>query len=151
MVVDARNASAVDDGSMSVADMKKQAQSTGDDYRKGSHVGLLDGQRRRSSVADQKIKLNSGEWIPQVALGVYKVSIERELGLMPSIIGDVLVEHCIVILRRRSLTISTCLHLFQAPNDSTTEDAVKWAFEAGYRHVDGGELNWNLLHQGSSR
>lgn len=81
---------------MSVSDMKAAAQS-GNDVRKGSNVGLLDG-RRRSSVTDTKVKLNSGHYIPQVALGVYK-----------------------------------------APNDNTTEDAVKWAFEAGYRHVDSGE------------
>lgn len=83
---------------MSVADMKASSRQNqnGDSYRKGSTAGLLDGERRRSSVAESKIKLNSGHYIPQVALGVYK-----------------------------------------APNDSTTEDAVKWAFEAGYRHVDG--------------
>lgn len=98
--VDARTATAIDEGSMSVADMKASSQQNqnGDSYRKGSTAGLLDGERRRSSVAESKIKLNSGHYIPQVALGVYK-----------------------------------------APNDSTTEDAVKWAFEAGYRHVDGGE------------
>lgn len=69
-------------GAGSVADMKKATDST-------------TGERRRSSVATEKVKLNSGHYIPQVALGVYK-----------------------------------------APNDNTTEDAVKWAFEAGYRHVD---------------
>lgn len=77
---------------------QKAYQDQQDAYRKGSiRPGLLDGERRRSSVTDAKIKLNSGHYIPVVALGVYK-----------------------------------------APNDSTTEDAVKWAFEAGYRHVDSG-------------
>ena len=60
--------------------------------------GAGTGERRRSSVTTEKVKLNSGHYIPQVALGVYK-----------------------------------------APNDGTTESAVKWAFEAGYRHVDSGE------------
>ncbi|MCO5549587.1 hypothetical protein L7F22_003059 [Adiantum nelumboides] len=68
-------------GGPSVADLKKQTEGSGE--------------RRRSSVTTEKVKLNSGHYIPQVALGVYK-----------------------------------------APNDNTTEDAVKWAFEAGYRHVD---------------
>lgn len=67
-------------GGSSVADLKRSAASE---------------ERRRSSVTTEKVKLNSGHYIPQVALGVYK-----------------------------------------APNDNTTEDAVKWAFEAGYRHVD---------------
>lgn len=61
-------------------------------------AGAGTGERRRSSVTTEKVKLNSGHYIPQVALGVYK-----------------------------------------APNDGTTESAVKWAFEAGYRHVDSGE------------
>ncbi|KDN49204.1 hypothetical protein K437DRAFT_78759 [Tilletiaria anomala UBC 951] len=96
MSIDALNVAA-DDGVMSVADVKAQVAPNGE--RKQSAAGLLNGERRRSSVSDAKIKLNSGHYIPQVALGVYK-----------------------------------------APNDATTEDAVKWAFEAGYRHVDGGEL-----------
>lgn len=58
-------------------------------------AGAGTGERRRSSVTTEKVQLNSGHYIPQVALGVYK-----------------------------------------APNDGTTESAVKWAFEAGYRHVD---------------
>ncbi|PWN88253.1 hypothetical protein FA10DRAFT_158433 [Acaromyces ingoldii] len=72
---------------MSVEEMKKAAQDKA--------AGAGTGERRRSSVTTEKVKLNSGHYIPQVALGVYK-----------------------------------------APNDGTTENAVKWAFEAGYRHVD---------------
>ena len=49
----------------------------------------------KGNISTQKVKLNSGYEIPQVALGVYK-----------------------------------------APNDGTTEQAVKWAFDAGYRHID---------------
>lgn len=47
------------------------------------------------NISTQKVLLNSGYEIPQVALGVYK-----------------------------------------APNDGTTEQAVKWAFDCGYRHID---------------
>lgn len=86
--VNATMASAIDDGEMTVAEMKAAAAAR----------GANTGERRRSSVATEKVKLNSGHYIPQVALGVYK-----------------------------------------APNDGTTENAVKWAFEAGYRHVDSGE------------
>ncbi|WFD32321.1 hypothetical protein MSPP1_003366 [Malassezia sp. CBS 17886] len=50
---------------------------------------------QKGNISTQKVKLNSGYDIPQVALGVYK-----------------------------------------APNDGTTEEAVKWAFDAGYRHID---------------
>lgn len=79
----------------------KAFQDQQESYRRGTNrPGLLDGERRRSSVTDAKIKLNSGHYIPVVALGVYK-----------------------------------------APNDGTTEDAVKWAFEAGYRHVDSGAFS----------
>lgn len=49
----------------------------------------------KGNISTQKVKLNNGTEIPQVALGVYK-----------------------------------------APNDGTTEQAVKWAFDAGYRHID---------------
>ncbi|CAO1639356.1 unnamed protein product [Sympodiomycopsis kandeliae] len=48
------------------------------------------------SVTTATTKLNNGNAIPIVALGVYK-----------------------------------------APNDNTTQQAVEWAFDAGYRHVDG--------------
>lgn len=67
-------------------------------------AGAGTGERRRSSVTTEKVKLNSGHYIPQVALGVYK-----------------------------------------APNDGTTENAVKWAFEAGYRHVDSGKHQVSLF------
>lgn len=49
------------------------------------------------NVSTQVVKLNNGQAIPQVALGVYK-----------------------------------------APNDGSTEQACKWAFDAGYRHIDSG-------------
>lgn len=49
----------------------------------------------KGNVSTQRIKLNSGYEIPQVALGLYK-----------------------------------------APNDGSTEQAVKWAFDCGYRHID---------------
>lgn len=35
-------------------------------------AGAQSSERRRSSVTTEKIKLNSGHYIPQVALGVYK-------------------------------------------------------------------------------
>ncbi|KAJ1025935.1 hypothetical protein NDA16_002561 [Ustilago loliicola] len=47
------------------------------------------------NISTQRVKLNNGQEIPQVALGVYK-----------------------------------------APNDGSTENACKWAFDAGYRHID---------------
>ncbi|GAC71375.1 ribosomal protein S4 [Moesziomyces antarcticus T-34] len=47
------------------------------------------------NISTQRVKLNNGVEIPQVALGVYK-----------------------------------------APNDGSTENACKWAFDAGYRHID---------------
>ncbi|PWN49798.1 hypothetical protein IE53DRAFT_345279 [Violaceomyces palustris] len=47
------------------------------------------------NVSTQVVKLNNGQTIPQIALGVYK-----------------------------------------APNDGSTENACKWAFDAGYRHID---------------
>ena len=50
------------------------------------------------NISTQRIKLNNGQEIPQVALGVYK-----------------------------------------APNDGSTENACKWAFDAGYRHIDSGK------------
>ncbi|CEH17270.1 aldo keto reductase [Ceraceosorus bombacis] len=81
------DAAGIASGEISVADMKARAAE--------KTTGAQAGERRRSSVTTEKVKLNSGHYIPQVALGVYK-----------------------------------------APNDGTTEDAVKWAFEAGYRHVD---------------
>lgn len=49
------------------------------------------------NVSTQRVKLNNGQEIPQIALGVYK-----------------------------------------APNDGSTENACKWAFDAGYRHIDSG-------------
>ena len=49
------------------------------------------------NISTQRVKLNNGVEIPQVALGVYK-----------------------------------------APNDGSTENACKWAFDAGYRHIDSG-------------
>lgn len=50
------------------------------------------------NISTQRVKLNNGLEIPQVALGVYK-----------------------------------------APNDGSTENACKWAFDAGYRHIDSGK------------
>lgn len=52
------------------------------------------------NISTQRIKLNNGQEIPQVALGVYK-----------------------------------------APNDGSTENACKWAFDAGYRHIDSGKFS----------
>ncbi|PWN99251.1 hypothetical protein FA09DRAFT_328679 [Tilletiopsis washingtonensis] len=88
MPANALDAAAVNSGELSVADMKAAAANKAAGAQSTS-------ERRRSSVTTEKVKLNSGHYIPQVALGVYK-----------------------------------------APNDGTTENAVKWAFEAGYRHVD---------------
>ena len=32
------------------------------------------------------------------------------------------------------------LGVYKAPNDGSTENACKWAFDAGYRHIDSGKL-----------
>jgi hypothetical protein len=34
------------------------------------------------------------------------------------------------------------LGVYKAPNDETTERAVRWALEAGYRHVDSGKYSF---------
>ncbi|PWN18597.1 Aldo/keto reductase [Microstroma glucosiphilum] len=40
-------------------------------------------------------------------------------------------------LNNGNLIPSVALGVYKAPNDNTTEQAVEWALDAGYRHIDG--------------
>lgn len=84
--VNANLAEEIAAGKATAADIKKAASNP------ASGAGVKVGE----NVTTATTKLNNGNTIPTVALGVYK-----------------------------------------APNDNTTQQAVEWAFDAGYRHIDG--------------
>lgn len=86
-------------------------------------------------------KLNNGNLIPSVSILMIQMPKGR------AIFGALCPVQCVSsisqnsISNRSSTTLSAlsqvALGVYKAPNDNTTEQAVEWALDAGYRHIDG--------------